>query len=155
MVQLVVASIAQLVVTGVAILFVCSVVHFVVAEENEFGRYTNHQEEHCLACEVQNSWWKEKYIPSHVALGPKNLGGDPVAPLRVRNLTGAIASVGYDTIEANTNGCCVEQKPIDKGGTGREFQDAFSLSVNGEQDIAQFGTVGIIAIVGTLSRPSE
>ena len=83
---------------------------------------------------------------------PKNRSGDPVALVRLRNLTGAIASVGYDTIEANTNGCCVEQKPIDQGGTGREFQDAFSLSVNGDQDTAEFGTVGIIAIVGSLSH---
>ena len=75
-----------------------------------------------------------------------------MASKRPKQLTGTFAKEGYDPIEANTNGCCVQQKPIDQGGTGREFQDAFSLSVKADRDLAEFGTAGIIAIVGSLSH---
>ena len=94
----------------------------------------------------------KKYAPSHVVPHPKNRGGDPVAPVRCRNLSGSIAKDGYDRIEANTNGCCVQQKPVSEGGSGREFQDAFSRSVAADGEIAEFGTAVITAIVGSLSH---
>ena len=70
----------------------------------------------------------KKYFPSHVAPHPKNRGGDPVAPVRLRNLTGAIAKEGYDRIEANTNGCAVQQKPIDEGGQAESSRTPFLLA---------------------------
>ena len=94
----------------------------------------------------------EKYSPSHVVLHPKNSEGDPVDPVRCRNLSGSIARDGYDRIGANTDGCCMQQKSVFEGGSGREFQDAFSRSVAADGEIAEFGTAGIIAIVGSLSH---
>ena len=102
------------------------VVHFVVTEENDFGRYSTHQEKRCASREVQHSWRSNgKYSPSHVVLHPKNREGDPVDLVRCRNLSGSIARDGYDRIEANTNGCCVQQKPVSEGGQAESSRTPF------------------------------
>ena len=46
----------------------------------------------------------------------------------------------------------MQQKPVSEGGSSREFQDAFSRSVSDDGEIAEFGTAGVIAIVGSLSH---
>ena len=95
---------------------------------------------------------KRRYPPSHVVPHPKNRGGDPMAPTRLRQLGGNLVHEGYDLIEANTNGVAAQQKPKDKGGTGKEFQEAFSLSVKADHDIAEFGSAGTFAILGSLGH---
>ena len=81
-----------------------------------------------------------------------NRGGDPIAPTRLRQLSGSIAYDGYDRIEANTNGCVVQQKPVANGGTGKDSQAAFSEKVKADRDIAEFGVEGTSAIVASLSH---
>ena len=68
---------------------------------------------------------KKKYGPGLVVPHPKNRGGDPMAPTRLRELGGRLVVEGYDLIEANTNGVAVQQKPAAFEGTGKEFQEAF------------------------------
>ena len=74
-----------------------------------------------------------------------------MAPTRLRQLSGIIAYDGYDRIEANTNGCVVQQKPVANGGTGKEFQAAIFEKVKADRDIAEFGVEGTSAIVASLS----
>ena len=51
---------------------------------------------------------------------PKNRGGDPVKSLITMHLNATIAVEGYDTIEANSNGVAVQEKPaVAGGGLGR------------------------------------
>ena len=50
---------------------------------------------------------------------PKNRGGDPMKSLRTMQLNGVLCSEGYDSIEANSNGVAVEEKPAVAGGLGR------------------------------------
>ena len=50
---------------------------------------------------------------------PKNR---PVTCLRTMHLNGTIAAEGYDTIEANSNGVAVQEKPAVAG----LFQDDFA-----------------------------
>ena len=75
-----------------------------------------------------------------------------MAPTRLRQLSGIIAHDGYDRIEANTNGCVVQQKPLTKGVTGKESQAVFSEKVKADSDIAEFGVQGTSAIVASLAH---
>ena len=80
---------------------------------------------------------KKAAIPDMVVPHFKNRGGDPMAPTRLRELGGILVVEGYDLIEANTNGVAVQQKPAALGGTGKEFQEAWSLSLKADHDIAE------------------
>lgn len=66
---------------------------------------------------------KNRYLPSHVVPHPSNRGGGPMAPTRLRLISGSLTYDGYDLTEANTNGCCVKQRPVSEVGTGTYFQD--------------------------------
>ena len=88
----------------------------------------------CIRAKYRVREGKQKYIPSLVVPHPVNRGGDPIAPTRTRQLSGDIADDGYDGIEANTNGCVVQQKPL-----SNSFQEAFSIKLMADHDIAEFG----------------
>ena len=95
---------------------------------------------------------KKKHGPGLVVPHPNNRGKDPMAPTRLRELGGTLALEGYDVIEANTNGVAVQQKPASSGGAGKGYQEAFSLSLKVDHDIAEFGPGGTNAILGSLSH---
>ena len=103
------------------------VVHFVVTEENDFGRYSTHQKKRCVSCEVQHPWGENEKRQS-VACGassqePRWRPSGPCAlPESVRLY---IARDGYDRIEANTNGCCAQQKPVSDGGQAESSRTPF------------------------------
>ena len=82
---------------------------------------------------------------------PKNRGGDPVKSLRTMQLNGTVAVEGYDTIEANSNGVAVEEKPAVAGGSGTRFQDAFEDKLKTDPDMLARGQ-GVVAIAGSLSH---
>jgi len=69
-----------------------------------------------------------------------------MVPTRLRELAGDLVRDGYDVIEANTNGVAV-QKP-----EARNFQEAWTASLNADHDIAEFGPGGTSAIIGSLSH---
>ena len=54
---------------------------------------------------------KKKSQPGVGVPHPKNRGGDPMTPTRLRELAGDLVRDGYDVIEANTNGVAVQQRP--------------------------------------------
>ena len=93
-----------------------------------------------------------KYPPSLVVPHRHNRGGDPIAPTRLRQLSGMIAYDAYDRIEASTNDCVVQQKAVANGGPGKDFQAAFPEQVKADRDIAEFGVEGTSAIVASLSH---
>ena len=83
---------------------------------------------------------------------PKNRCGDPVASVRLKQLTGTIAREGYDPIEANTNGVVVQEKPVSAGGTGKEYQPSFSMKLKADPEIAELGVGGMIAMAASLAH---
>ena len=94
-----------------------------------------------------------RYCPGLVVPHPKNRGGDPMGPSRLQELGGTLAVEGYDAVEANTNGVVVQQKPESSGGTGKEFQTAYSLMIKAvDGDVAEFGVKSMHAILGSLSH---
>ena len=95
---------------------------------------------------------KRRYCPGRVVPHPMNRGGDTMAPTRLRELGGTLALEGYDRVEANTNGVVVQQKPESRGGTGKEFQAAYSLTIAADRDVAEFGVKNMHAILGSLSH---
>ena len=92
------------------------------------------------------------YSPLSVVPHPKNRGGDPVKSLRTMELTGTLVKDGYDTIEANGNGVCVEDRPAVAGVVGwTPFQDAFAKSMRNDPDML-VQAKGVAAIVGSCSH---
>ena len=75
---------------------------------------------------------------------PKNR---PVTCLRTRQLNGTIAAEGYDTIEANSNGVAVQEKPAVAG----HFQADFAQKLKSDPDMLERGE-GIVATSGSLSH---
>ena len=80
-------------------------------KENADGTDPTHQEKPSVPSEVSCARRKKKYNPGLVVPHPKNRGGDPMAPTRLRELAGDLVRDGYDVIEANTDGVAVQQKP--------------------------------------------
>ena len=71
--------------------------------------------------------------PLSVVPHPRNRGGDTTKSLRTMQLNGTLAADGYDTVEANSNAVCVEERPAGAGGSGTGsgrsgsyFQDDFA-----------------------------
>ena len=95
---------------------------------------------------------KRRYCPGRVVPHPSNRGGDPMAPTRLRELGGTLSLEGYDRVEANTNGVVVQQKPESLGGKGKEFQEAYSLKIAADRDVAEFGVKNMHAILGSHSN---
>ena len=94
---------------------------------------------------------KKVISPLSVVPHPKNHGGDPVKSLRTMQLNGVLCSEGYDSIEANSNGVAVEEKPAVAGGSGTRFQDDFAQKLKTDPDMLERGE-GIVAIAGSLSH---
>ena len=82
---------------------------------------------------------------------PKNRGGDPVKSLITMHLNATIAVEGYDTIEANSNGVAVQEKPAVAGGPGTFFQDDFAQKLKTDPDMLERGE-GVVAIASSLSH---
>ena len=92
---------------------------------------------------------KRRYCPGRVVPRPMNRGGDPMAPTRLRELGGTLSFEGYDRIEANTNGVVVQQKPESSGRTVKDYQEAYSLKITADRDVAEFGVKNMHAILGS------
>ena len=75
-----------------------------------------------------------------------------MASKRLKQLTGTFAKEGYDPIEANTNGVVVEEKPKSAGGSGHVYQSNFSIQLNGDPEIAEFGVGGLTAMFASLAH---
>ena len=58
---------------------------------------------------------KTKVLPWLVVPHPQNRGGDPIKSIRTKQLTGTIATDGYDSVEANSNGVVLQEKPVVTG----------------------------------------
>ena len=73
--------------------------------------------------------------------------------LRTMQLNGTSAADGYDTVEANSNGVAVEERPAVAGGsgTGSSFQDDFAQKLKTDPDMLERGE-GIVAIAASLSH---
>ena len=95
---------------------------------------------------------KRRYCPGRVVPHPSNRGGDPMAPTRLRELGGTLTIVGYDRVEANTNGVVVQQRPESPESTGKAFQEAYSLKIAADREVAEFGVKNMHAILGSLSH---
>ena len=94
---------------------------------------------------------KKIMSPFLVVPHPKNRGGEPVKSLRTMQLNGTVTVEGYDSIEANSNGVAVEEKPAVAGGLGTRFQDLFENKMKTDPDMLKRGE-GIVAIAGSLSH---
>ena len=55
---------------------------------------------------------KIKISPWLALTHPQTRGGDPIKSIRTKQLTGTIATEGYDAVEANSNGVVVQEKPV-------------------------------------------
>ena len=78
--------------------------------------------------------------------------------LRTMQLNGTLTVDGYDTVEANSNGVAVEERPAGAGGSGTGsgrsgsyFQDDFAQKLKTDPDMLERGE-GIVAIAASLSR---
>ena len=94
---------------------------------------------------------KKVLAPLLVVPHPRNRGGDATKSLRAMQLNGRLSVDGYDTVEANSNGVAVEEKPAVAGRAGSSFQDDFAEKLKTDPDMLERGE-GIVAIAASLSH---